>query len=97
MDSNCNAHLSTLSVSVSSSDPPERGFPKGKRRSSQPVSLFGLASSGACLARPVAESAVRSYRAVSPLPADKTSTGGLLSVALSLVLRRADVIRRCAL
>ena len=44
-------------------------------------SLFGLAPGGACRARPIAGSAVRSYRTFSPLPSGE---GGLFSVALSL-------------
>ena len=42
-------------------------------------SLFGLAPGGVCRAAPVAGSAVRSYRTVSPLPAGaNASTGGLI-------------------
>jgi hypothetical protein len=48
-------------------------------------SLFGLAPGGVYRAAPVAGSAVRSYRTLSPLPAGPLGrTGGLLSVALSL-------------
>jgi len=43
--------------------------------------LFGVAPGGVCPAAPVARSAVRSYRTVSPLPC---MHGGLFSVALSL-------------
>ncbi len=47
--------------------------------------LFGLAPGGVCRATAVAGGAVRSYRTLSPLPADLTRrAGGLLSVALSL-------------
>jgi hypothetical protein len=48
-------------------------------------SLFGLAPGGVYRAAPVAGSAVRSYRTLSPLPAGPLGrAGGLLSVALSL-------------
>ena len=53
--------------------------------------LFGLAPGGVYLASDVATAAVRSYRTLSPLPSEE---GGLLSVALSLGLRRAGVTRR---
>src|SRR6185437_4641654 len=53
-------------------------------------SLFGLAPGGVCRAVPVARSAVRSYRTLSPLPAE---AGGLLSVALSLGSPPAAVSR----
>jgi hypothetical protein len=59
-------------------------------------SLFGLAPGGVCPAAPVARGAVRSCRAVSPLPAGRvaaTCTGGLFSVALSLGSPPPDVIR----
>jgi len=47
--------------------------------------LFGLAPGGVCRAVSVAGNAVRSYRAVSPLPRlNATRRGGLFSVALSL-------------
>jgi hypothetical protein len=55
-------------------------------------SLFGLAPGGACHAVPVAGTAVRSYRTISPLPG-ANAIGGLISVALSLGLPPADVIR----
>ena len=44
--------------------------------------LFGLAPGGVYPAIAVADDAVRSYRTLSPLP--RLTTGGLLSVALSL-------------
>ena len=48
-------------------------------------SLFGLAPGGVYPAAPVARGAVRSYRTVSPLPAEGfPRAGGLFSVALSL-------------
>src|SRR5579872_1683702 len=53
-------------------------------------SLFGLAPGGVCRAGPVARPAVRSYRTLSPLPAE---AGGLLSVALSLGSPPAAVSR----
>jgi hypothetical protein len=59
-------------------------------------SLFGLAPGGVCPAAPVTRGAVRSCRAVSPLPAGRvaaTCTGGLFSVALSLGSPPPDVIR----
>ena len=59
-------------------------------------SLFGLAPGGVCPAAPVTRCAVRSCRAVSPLPAGRvaaTCTGGLFSVALSLGSPPPDVIR----
>ncbi len=53
-------------------------------------SLFGLAPGGVYRAASVARRAVRSYRTLSPLPAE---AGGLLSVALSLGSPPPDVIR----
>jgi len=48
-------------------------------------SLLGLAPGGVYPATPVSGGAVRSYRTLSPLPAEALATaGGLLSVALSL-------------
>jgi len=59
------------------------------------MSLFGLAPGGACHAVPVARSAVRSYRTLSPLPLlNSRARGGLLSVALSLGSLPAGVARR---
>ncbi len=57
--------------------------------------LFGLAPGGVCRAAPVARRAVRSYRTLSPLPADPSLVrqGGLLSVALSLGSPPPEVIR----
>ena len=60
----------------------------GRRRENSPVahsnwpSLLGLALGGVYHAALVTESAVRSYRTLSPLPTVKA--GGFLSVALSL-------------
>ena len=60
-------------------------------------SLFGLSPSGVCLASPVTRTAVRSYRTVSPLPAEprirrcEPRVGGLFSVALSLASRPVAV------
>ena len=45
--------------------------------------LFGLASGGVCLAGAVADAAVSSYLAFSPLPVPVRAIGGLFSVALS--------------
>ena len=53
------------------------------------VFLFGLAPGGVYPATRVTTSAVRSYRTLSPLPAE---AGGLLSVALAVGLRPPDVI-----
>ncbi len=58
------------------------------------VSLFGLAPGGVYLATLIANSAVRSYRTISPLPA---ATGGIFSVALAIGSRRPDVIWHPAL
>jgi len=58
------------------------------------VFLFGLAPGGVYLAATVTSSAVRSYRTISPLPAE---AGGLLSVALAVGLRPPDVIWHPAL
>ncbi len=61
--------------------------------------LFGLAPGGVYHARTVTSPAVGSYPTLSPLPIGPSTylrmrIGGLLSVALSLGSRRADVIRR---
>jgi len=53
-------------------------------------SLFGLASSEVYRAVSVTKNAVGSYPTLSPLPVE---TGGLLSVALSVGLRRPGVTR----
>lgn len=55
--------------------------------------LLGLAPGGVYHAATVAGRAVGAYPTLSPLPLTKVS-GGLLSVALSLGLRRAGVTRR---
>ena len=55
-------------------------------------SLFGLAPGGACRATLVAKDAVRSYRTISTLHLPK-EVSGMFSVALSLGLPPADVIR----
>ena len=55
--------------------------------------LFGLAPGGVYHAGRVAEAPVGSYPTLSPLP-QAYANGGLLSVALSLGLRRVDVIHR---
>ncbi len=58
-------------------------LPRLAARSRPP--LFGLAPGGVYPAGPVTRAAVRSYRAVSPLPlAPCSASGGLFSVALSL-------------
>tara|TARA_X000000368_G_scaffold410932_1_gene395103 strand:- start:447 stop:737 length:291 start_codon:yes stop_codon:yes gene_type:complete len=56
--------------------------------------LFGLAPGGVCLATVITNSAVRSYRTISPLP---NKLGGIISVALSIDSRRPDVIWHLAL
>jgi hypothetical protein len=58
------------------------------------VSLFGLAPGGVYPATTITSSAVRSYRTISPLPAE---TGGIFSVALSIDSRRPEVIWHLAL
>ncbi len=55
--------------------------------------LFGLAPGGVYHAAHVSARAVGSYPTLSPLPLT-VARGGLLSVALSLGSRRAEVIRR---
>jgi len=55
--------------------------------------LFGLAPGGVYHAGRVTEAPVSSYLTLSPLPRTCVR-GGLLSVALSLGLRRVDVIHR---
>jgi len=59
-----------------------------------PAPLFGLAPGGVYPATDVATSAVRSYRTISPLPAE---TGGIFSVALSVGLRLPGVTWHLAL
>jgi len=56
--------------------------------------LFGLAPSGVFPATAVTNSAVRSYRTISPLP---TEVGGIFSVALSIDSRRPGVTWHSAL
>ena len=66
-----------------------------------PRPLFGLAPGGVCRATSVTSGPVRSYRTLSPLPVRLARTlaaiGGLLSAALSVVLRRPGVTRHPAL
>ena len=62
-----------------------------------PRPLFGLAPGGVYRAAPVTGSAVGSYPTVSPLPVPSRAIGGLLSVALSVALRRPGVTRHPAL
>ena len=57
----------------------------------QYFALLGLAPSGVYRARVVTNSAVRSYRTISPLPACNADIGGLLSVALSRSSRTVGV------
>ena len=88
-------HLGRSSPSVSRDRP-------GRRRGNPPrlacagaPSLLGLAPGGVYRAASVTESAVRSYRTLSPLPWTGRGAvrGGLLSVALSLGSPPPDVIR----
>ena len=58
------------------------------------VFLFGLAPGGVYPAARVTTRAVRSYRTISPLPAE---AGGILSVALAVGSRPPDVIWRSTL
>ena len=60
--------------------------PPGLHQAGRRPPLFGLAPGGVCPAAPVARGAVRSYRAISPLPAGNwcPCAGGVFSVALSL-------------
>jgi len=58
------------------------------------VFLFGLAPGGVYPAVRVTAHAVRSYRTISPLPAE---AGGILSVALAVGSRPPDVIWHPAL
>ena len=68
-----------------SRDLPERRCGNPSAAQSRRPFLFGLAPGGVYPATPVTERAVRSYRTLSPLPADlAVCVGGLLSVALSL-------------
>lgn len=66
------------------------GITTGRRNDS----LFGLAPSGVYPAKAVTSLAVRSYRTISPLPAQ---AGGIFSVALSVGSRRPGVTRHFAL
>ena len=61
---------------------PQATYP-GTARTTHYVPLFGLAPSGVYPAMPVTRHAVRSYRTISPLPADE-SAGGIFSVALAV-------------
>ncbi len=80
-------HLGCLSPDTSSNLP-------GNSAGRTIVSLFGLAPGGVYPATDIANSAVRSYRTISPLPIE---TGGIFSVALSIGSRRPDVIWHLAL
>ena len=71
---------------------PHATHPGRGRKTAHARPLFGLAPGGVYRAGPVASPAVGSYPTLSPLP--PTRGGGLLSVALSLGLRRAAVSRR---
>ena len=74
---------------------PHATHPGHGRQTTHMCPLLGLAPGGVCLASPVARPAVGSYPTLSPLPScAEASEGGLLSVALSLGLRRAAVSRR---
>ncbi len=80
-------HLGCISLCTSSDLP-------GNSAGRTIVSLFGLAPGGVYPATVIANSAVRSYRTISPLPIE---TGGIFSVALSIDSRRPDVIWHLAL
>src|SRR4026209_2426510 len=75
----------------------ERSTRKERCAGRRGPSLFGLSPSGVCPAGPVTGAALRSYRAVSPLPAKPrirrcgARVGGLFSVALSLASRPVAV------
>ena len=72
-------HLGRASLRASRDQPgrlgPETRPAPALRRRGAP-SLFGLAPDGACRAAPVARSAVRSYRTLSPLPAPVAPADG---------------------
>jgi len=73
------------------------GLPGTRTGRATPRPLHGLAPGGVCRATPVTSGPVRSYRTVSPLPVPRGAIGGLLSVALSVALRRPGVTRHPAL
>ncbi len=73
------------------------GLPGIQTGRATPHPLFGLAPGGVYRATPVTRSPVRSYRTLSPLPVPQAAIGGLLSVALSVALRRPGVTRHPAL
>src|SRR5271157_2071322 len=56
-------------------------YPEVVTERAAPPPLFGLAPHGVCPAKRITPPAVRSYRTISPLPAE---TGGIFSVALSV-------------
>jgi hypothetical protein len=78
---------------------PRAAYPGLKTERAAPRPLFGLAPGGVCRATSVTGGAVRSYRTLSPLPDPRRAgaIGGLLSVALSVALRRPGVTRHPAL
>ncbi len=79
---------------------PKSPLPSTFRSSRRAASrcLFGLAGGGVYQAATVTDRAVRSYRTISPLPADASvRLGGVFSVALSLGLRRVGVTNHRAL
>ncbi len=63
-------------------------LPESRNEPDQLCSLFGLASGEVYPAKRVTPLAVRSYRTISPLPAE---AGGIFSVALSLASRPVGV------
>lgn len=69
-------------------------YPKASDEQPSIASLFGLAPDGVYRALRSPGRLVRSYRTVSPLPAE---AGGLLSVALSVASPRLHVMERPAL
>ena len=66
-------------------------------RLSGPVPLFGLAPGGVFQHPDSHRDLVRSYRTVSPLPVpSEWAIGGMVSVALSIALRRLGVTQHPA-
>ncbi len=70
------------------------GLPAAQATRARSRRLFGLAPTGGCRATAVTGRAVGSYPTISPLPAE---AGGVLSVALSVALRRPGVTWQSAL
>ena len=90
-------HFSRTTVTDRLQQPTRDSPTKVDRRGPRLGPLFGLAPSGVCRAAAVTSGAVVSYTTVSPLPVPSRAIGGLLSVALSVVLRRPAVSRHSTL